>query len=99
MKKLLIGLVLLATAGISYAACNGPFCWDDTGGTIQSKVQLGGPLGILSQTSAQIVALTPGTTGQMYFCSDCTKRDMVCVSTGVFPNGWGHITSTNTACQ
>lgn len=38
-------------------------------------------IGLYSRTLAQLQALTPSTTGQIFYCSNCTQTP-VCVSSG-----------------
>ncbi len=54
-------------------------------------------------TKAQIVALTPATTGQIAMCTDCSVYS-VCVSTGVGLGAWSVVGSsapgnTRVVCQ
>lgn len=65
---------------------------DDTTATVGQVLQIGtaggatvkaggAPLSLYPQTKAQLLALTPGTTGQIAYCSDCTNTFVV-VATG-----------------
>ena len=81
---------------------------DDTTTTIGQPIQVGGgaataraggdALTLYSRTLAQILVLTPETTGQILFCSNCINTAIV-VSTGsTAPGQWaGVFNSTGTA--
>jgi ethanolamine transporter EutH len=57
MKKLMLVLsIVLATVAGAYAGCMGPYCYDDTGASIQSGVSLQGPLQLPEVT---VTASTP----------------------------------------
>lgn len=49
-----------------------------TGGT--GLISTAGPITLYSRTMAQLLGMTPTANGQMYYCSDCTRK--VVVSTG-----------------
>jgi hypothetical protein len=80
---------------------------DDTATTIGQPVQIGGgsavaraggdALTLYSRTLAQILVLTPETTGQILYCSNCVNTAVV-VSTGsTAPGQWaGVFNSTGT---
>lgn len=54
----------------------------------------GAPASVWPRTLAQILALTPGTTGQIAACTNCTNT-MLVISTGVGAGQWaGVFTST-----
>ncbi len=50
------------------------------------------------RTLAQIRAITPGKTGQMYNCTTCTTTP-VCISTGTGIAGFSALNSKTTVCQ
>jgi hypothetical protein len=50
-------------------------------------VSTDGPLGLYSRTVAQMLALTPATTGQLIYVSDAATSK-VCVSTGIGVGAW-----------
>lgn len=52
--------------------------------TLTGRTTLGAPMTPYIRTLAQLNALTPDTTGQMVFCSDCT-RSAIAVSSGSHP--------------
>lgn len=74
-------IALLVNVGIGYAACMGPYCWDERGAYITSSVDLSGGLMLSSNTISGLEATTPTRTGQLYNCSDCL-RATVCASSG-----------------
>lgn len=74
---------------------------DDTVTTVGQPLQIGAsggavaiaggaPLSIWPRTLAQIQVLTPGTTGQIAFCSNCTNTPLV-ISTGVASGSWAGV--------
>lgn len=67
-------------------------------GTGTAALQAGGaPLTLYSRTLAQIGALTPATTGQILFCSNCTNTPVV-VSTGSTVRGqWAGVFASTTS--
>lgn len=71
---------------------------DDTATTVGQPLQIGASggavavaggaaLSLFPRTLAQILVLTPGTTGQVLFCSNCTNTPVV-VSTGIGQGAW-----------
>jgi len=54
---------------------------DSGGSNIIWKVLNGGGMMVYSRTKAQLNAITPGSVGETYFCSDCSPAKIV-VSTG-----------------
>ena len=77
-------------------------CTTDSGAP---AVVLAAPLSPFSRTAAQILALTPTTTGQMVFCSNCSgwngSKGGVCTSSGVAVGSWIAISSATAVltCQ
>ncbi len=53
---------------------------------------------LYARTKAQIAAITPSSTFEMYGCSDCGAV-RVCISTGTAVGAFSLITSSTTACQ
>lgn len=51
-----------------------------------------------SNTLAQLKALSPPSSGLIYFCSDCTV-DGIVISTGTSKGAFGRISSRTTAIQ
>lgn len=89
MKNALIALGLsIGLAAAGYAACDGPFCYDDTGASIE-----GAGLSLTSRTIAQLNAQAPARVGQLVMCSDCT-RSAVCVSSGTSAGAYVILTAT-----
>lgn len=57
------------------------------------------PVTLFSRTLTQINALTPVSTGQILYCSNCVNSQ-VCVSSGVLTGAWVDISSgTVQHCQ
>ena len=88
MKNMLLAVLLAGLGAASaFAACSGPYCFDDTGASIGANVGVGGvltntqPMGLVSKTLAQINATTPSAAGQVVYCSNCVNS-AVCVSSG-----------------
>lgn len=46
-----------------------------------------GSIALYSRTIAQLNALTPSTTGQIAYCSDCVQS-AICVSSGIVVGSW-----------
>ncbi len=104
MKKLMfaIGLVLIASG--AYAACMGPFCYDDTGASIGGYSFDGNGLVIPSLSSTTIVGLTPKAVGQLVYCNSCTTNGgtagkVICYSTGTAVGAFVVNASTVPACK
>lgn len=89
MKKLLIVLALGLLAAAAYCAVNQP---QSVGDITANKVGLG------KFTIAQINALTPDTTGQMVYCSDCAYAT-ICISTGADSGRVGAWVAVSTGTQ
>ncbi len=53
----------------------------------------GYPTSVFPRTLAQLNALTPGTTGQIAFCSDCTYTKLV-ISSGTGTGAWVNVSSS-----
>lgn len=100
MKKFIApALVLLATTGL-YAACMGPFCWDDTGASVGTTLSVGAmthtaPDGLKSYTLAQMNLLAASAAGQIIFVSDAVQS-RVCVSSGTGAGAWTIATASGT---
>ena len=99
MKKLILAIGLgLFSAGSVAASCIGPFCWDDSGVTINGVQDLGSN-GVLipSITRANVLTLKPAYAGQMIFCTGCldfnNQLGVPCVSTGTAIGGFIAISS------
>lgn len=86
MKKFVAVVGLLAMSSSLWAACFGPFCWDDKGAYVVGSLENGNGDALPQKTKAQTVADAPDVKGQMVFCTDCVAfndgKGMPCVSTG-----------------
>lgn len=71
------GAALAATTSVS-AGTSVSATTTVTGGT--GVIATAGPMTLYSRTMAQLLGMTPTAVGQMYYCSDCTRK--VVVSTG-----------------
>lgn len=90
MKKLLlIVLALGMLAAVAYCAVNQP---NQVGDITANKVGFG------KFTLAQINALTPDTTGQAVYCSDCAYAT-ICISTGADTGRIGAFVAISTGTQ
>ena len=71
MKRLMLVLGLGLISGSVYAACVGPYCWDDTGATVNgySLTANGFDVPVLSSTS--ISQITGGRVGRLVICNTC----------------------------
>lgn len=92
MKKLMLAIVALTLATGAVIAAQGIYNLQTDNLTVSTSLSL--PSG----TTTQISTLTPGTTGQLLYCTNCASAN-VCVSTGVAAGGWASVTSTTTACH
>ncbi len=96
MKMILkaIGLSLL-TSGL-WAACMGPFCYDDTGASIGGLPVNGNGIGLPVVSSTTLNAITP-YKGQMAYCSTCVSFNAalgtLCMSTGTVAGSFIAISS------
>lgn len=81
MKKLLVILGLGLISGSLYAACTGPFCYDDTGASVNGNLMDGNGYVMPSATKAVILAAAPKAKGQLVMCTDCAFAQTICIST------------------
>ncbi len=81
MKKLLIAAGLGLISGSLYAACMGPYCYDDTGASINAAIALQS-YNVLYSTNTNFVPYTP------FVCTNCgqTGYGLICISTGTGKN-------------
>jgi hypothetical protein len=94
MKKMLVGLMFMA--GLAGAACNGPFCFDDSGAYIVGQdLQLQGGGDLMQGTTNQFHVRTPKQAGSLVYC---TTLAQVCVSTGTGTGAYVEMASTTTTC-
>ena len=97
MKTLLI---LAAIAGLSSIA-GATSQYQALGNVAISSSTVSGGLGIWSRTVAQLQTLTPTTTGQIVYCSNCAaagNAGTICVSTGSTA-AYQWVLSTGTQCK
>lgn len=94
MKKLLIAVGLGLISGSLWAACMGPYCYDDSGAAINANVAM------QSYTVTQLSTLSFRSAGVEVFCSNCGgggNAGTVCVSTGT--GNYATVLSTGTVCK
>jgi hypothetical protein len=106
MKKIMLTVGLSLLTGSLWAACMGPFCYDDSGASIGGLSFDGAGSGLPNASSATIVANTPKAKGVQVFCTTCvaanTLKGVVCISTGTTASSWevyGSTLTSPTACQ
>lgn len=85
MKRLMYVIGIGLMTGSLWAACTGPFCYDDTGASIAGFPYNGNGMGVPVVSSTTLNTITP-YVGQFAICNTCTgfaKTVYVpCVSTG-----------------
>jgi|ERR1051326_6140261 hypothetical protein len=103
MKKLMYTIGLGLLSGSLWAACMGPYCYDDRGATIGGLVADGNGVANPIKSSTTIAGITPTVAGQLILCNTCVNagRDKmgVCVSTAANNTSWVLVSSTTVACQ
>lgn len=75
-------------------------CTSDTGSTgivatgamTLSTATFSGSVGLWQRSLTQLSTLTPGTTGQLVYCTNCTSSQ-ICVSSGIGNAAWVAISS------
>jgi hypothetical protein len=83
----------MSLAGGVYAACVGPYCYDDVNATIEKKLittwSAPNAISLPSATTTQIAARTPKAAGELVLCtSGCAQAGAVCISTGPSAGAW-----------
>lgn len=100
MKKLMFAVSLGLISGSLYAACLGPFCYDDQGAYIGGTINDGNGVGVPSATAVVISSMTPRSKGQVIFCNNCTNanagKGVLCVSTGTTQGAYVAVSSGTT---
>lgn len=101
MFALAVGLGLLS--GSVYAACMGPYCYDDTGATIAGFPHNGTGVGLPS-ISTNTLASSPNYVGRLVLCNTCAligggTGTVACISTTTTTGYMVHVSSTATRCQ
>lgn len=85
---------------IPYRDANGDFAMGAltaSGAAISGTTSLTGKFVPFARTKAQFNAITPAAAGEVYFCSDCTAKNL-CVSTGTTLSGFLRVDSTTIGC-
>lgn len=101
MKKLMFAVGLGLISGSLYAACMGPFCWDDQGAYIGGVIQDGNGQGVPTHTGLYIDTTVPRATAQEVVCSSCASNgtNSLCISTATTIHGYVFVASTGTVCR
>lgn len=105
MKKIMYVLGLSLMASSLYAACYGPFCFDDTGASINGYSLTGAGFGVPDASSSTIAALIPLKKGQLVWCNSCiganASKGVYCTSTATVVGSFILMSSATavTACQ
>lgn len=81
MKKLLVAILLGAMAGVSYSACIGPYCYDDTNAWVEGLTFKWGSS--LSVTGAASMLSTLAVTGAATLSSTLGVTDTITASKGI----------------
>lgn len=85
MKKLLMLLASLALAEGGWAACSGPYCYDDTGASIDATLSVAGNVRIAAVVGATTMAsTTPSAVGILAIDSS----NNLYISTGTARGAW-----------
>jgi len=87
MKKLMFAIGLGLISSSLYAACMGPFCYDDTGASIGGLQYNGNGQGLPVVSSTTVNTYAPPTVGIEVWCNTtCTNanggKGQLCISTG-----------------
>lgn len=99
MKRIAV-FILTSALGIGVGYC-ATTQYNAIGSVQLSSATASGGFGLWSRTVVQLQALTPSTTGQVVYCSNCTTAGgagTICVSTGS-TNVYQWVLSTGTACK
>lgn len=102
MKKTLLVMSLGFLAGALFcvkqvsASCMGPFCWDDTGASVDGRQIDGDGMGIPVMTLAALKLNTPRAANKLVICSTCIQTNL-CISTGAAtPYAYSAVSTTMT---
>lgn len=106
MKKTLfvVGLSLLAASFVG-AACTGPFCYDDTGASVNGYSFTGAGVGIPDASSTTIAGIVPSKKGQLILCTSCTGNSstaggvVMCYSTATLAGSFVILGSSVPVCK
>ncbi len=104
MKKLMFAIGLGLLSGSLYAACMGPYCYDDTGASIGGLSFDGNGNTVPNASSTTIAGITPKAVGQMIMCTSCTGNNasggkVLCVSTAAVVGSFTIVSSTSPICK
>lgn len=103
MKKALFVIGGILLTGSLYAACVGPFCWDDTGASVEGfRIDGNGQVQtVLSSTT--IAGLANVKIGQEVVCNTCvnagTNSYGVCIATSTVQPAFVLVSSTTIGCK
>lgn len=108
MKKLLVAVGVLGLLSSSlYAACTGPFCYDDSGTSIGGYSYTGNGIDIPVVSSATLNGISGHPKGRTVICNNCTVAVTpgyaICTATSTVTGfrSWVVLNSTNgvVTCQ
>ncbi len=103
MKKLIARGALGLLTGSLWAACMGPFCYDDVGASISGLIVDGNGAAMPTMSSTTISGVTPRGVGQQIMCTTCANGGVgaqgVCVDTATNKNAWVMASSSTQKCQ
>ena len=69
MKKLILAIAVLSVSNVAYSACQGPYCYNDVGAEITSRITVPS-LRITGIETIDVDVTTPTVTGLFAFDSD-----------------------------
>lgn len=104
MKKLMFAIGLGLISGSVYAACMGPFCYDDQGAYIGGLINDGNGAAVPVASSTTINTVAPRAVGQEIYCNTCinngsTSKIEMCVSTGTNVASYVFVSTTTKVCK
>lgn len=105
MKKIMFAIGLGLISSLANAACVGPFCFDDTGSSVNGLPFNGNGNAIPQVSSATVATLAANSKGQFLWCTTCLKANngtgVPCYSTSTVVGGYVLLSTqtTVTACQ
>ena len=91
-------------AGLVYASCVGPYCWDESGAYIGGVINDGNGSGLPTASSTTINSINARAVGQEIYCNTCVNNSStnsieLCVSTSTNKVGYVFVSSTTKVCK
>lgn len=107
MKKVVLTALMAVSfclaVKVTWAACMGPFCWDDQGAYIGGFINDGNGQGIPVLSSSTIAGLKPRAIGQEVLCNSCTGSTVngytMCISTSTTAPAYVTVSSVTRVCN